>query len=155
MRRRPPRSTRTDTLFPYTTLFRSREVLVEAVRRSTIDPSLVDDVMFGESLYGGGDIARHVAVQAGMSHVPGLAMNRHCASGLAAVQNAAASIRSGMDRVMVAGGTQSSSTMPRTKRRAPGPDDGVDGLSPTHPDSPEEPNMDMSNTLGRNPAATA
>src|SRR3546814_8429002 len=78
--------------------------------------------MFGESLYGGGDIARHVAVQAGMSHVPGLAMNRHCASGLAAVQNAAASIRSGMDRVMVAGGTQSSSTMPRTKRRMPGSD---------------------------------
>src|SRR3546814_2735172 len=30
MRRRPPRSTRTDTLFPYTTLFRSKEV-VEAV----------------------------------------------------------------------------------------------------------------------------
>src|SRR3546814_15597724 len=26
MRRRPPRSTRTDTLFPYTTLFRSRRV---------------------------------------------------------------------------------------------------------------------------------
>src|SRR3546814_15631275 len=30
MRRRPPRSTRTDTLFPYTTLFRSRLVLVDA-----------------------------------------------------------------------------------------------------------------------------
>src|SRR3546814_5317689 len=28
MIRRPPRSTRTDTLFPYTTLFRSREILV-------------------------------------------------------------------------------------------------------------------------------
>src|SRR3546814_10108068 len=31
MIRRPPRSTRTDTLFPYTTLFRSRPALVEAV----------------------------------------------------------------------------------------------------------------------------
>src|SRR3546814_15153293 len=29
MRRRPPLSTRTDTLFPYTTLFRSREILVD------------------------------------------------------------------------------------------------------------------------------
>src|SRR3546814_7550736 len=32
MIRRPPRSTRTDTLFPYTTLFRSIEVAVEALR---------------------------------------------------------------------------------------------------------------------------
>src|SRR3546814_12666967 len=87
-----------------------------------------------------------------MSHAPGLAMNRHCASGLAAVQNAAASIRSGMDRVMVAGGTQSSSTMPRTKRRVPGSDDVVDWFSPTHPDSPEAPNMDMSITVGWNAA---
>src|SRR3546814_18250346 len=31
MIRRPPRSTRTDTLFPYTTLFRSLEKLVEAI----------------------------------------------------------------------------------------------------------------------------
>src|SRR3546814_6940570 len=33
MRRRPPRSTRTDTLFPYTTLFRSRFDSVEALAR--------------------------------------------------------------------------------------------------------------------------
>src|SRR3546814_1493520 len=32
MIRRPPRSTRTDTLFPYTTLFRSEEGLVEDLR---------------------------------------------------------------------------------------------------------------------------
>src|SRR3546814_14710679 len=31
MIRRPPRSTRTDTLFPYTTLFRSRDVDVPAL----------------------------------------------------------------------------------------------------------------------------
>src|SRR3546814_12399787 len=34
MRRRPPRSTRTDTLFPYTTLFRSQLVLVGAAARA-------------------------------------------------------------------------------------------------------------------------
>src|SRR3546814_10325651 len=33
MKRRPPRSTRTDTLFPYTTLFRSRSVSLRGVRR--------------------------------------------------------------------------------------------------------------------------
>src|SRR3546814_19069071 len=60
-----------------------------------------------------------------------------------------------MDRVMVAGGTQSSSTMPRTKRRVPGSDDVVDWFSPTHPDSPEAPNMDMSITVGWNAAVKA
>src|SRR3546814_1431906 len=34
MRRRPPRSTRTDTLFPYTTLFRSRRCGVKVLRFS-------------------------------------------------------------------------------------------------------------------------
>src|SRR3546814_3090612 len=34
MRRRPPRSTRTDTLFPYTTLFRSQGALVDAPSRT-------------------------------------------------------------------------------------------------------------------------
>src|SRR3546814_13014550 len=33
MIRRPPRSTRTDTLFPYTTLFRSRSALVQGRHR--------------------------------------------------------------------------------------------------------------------------
>src|SRR3546814_6516578 len=38
--RRPPRSTRTDTLFPYTTLFRSRDVEVHAAR--SLEPDLQD-----------------------------------------------------------------------------------------------------------------
>src|SRR3546814_5169994 len=37
MIRRPPRSTRTDTLFPYTTLFRSARKWV-ALRRSSVEP---------------------------------------------------------------------------------------------------------------------
>src|SRR3546814_8495756 len=37
MRRRPPRSTRTDTLFPYTTLFRSRSIVRMEVRHQRID----------------------------------------------------------------------------------------------------------------------
>src|SRR3546814_7485186 len=42
MIRRPPRSTRTDTLFPYTTLFRS--VLTEAVRRRPYSVVLLDEI---------------------------------------------------------------------------------------------------------------
>jgi acetyl-CoA acetyltransferase family protein len=132
-----------------------RLAVSEAMRRAGVDPALVDDVVLGESLYGGGDIARHAAIEAGMPHVPGVAHNRHCASGLAAVQTAAGSIRAGMDRVAVAGGVQSSSTMPRGLRRVPGTDDWTDWFSPTHPDTLEAPNMDMSITVGWNAAVKA
>jgi acetyl-CoA C-acetyltransferase len=130
-------------------------VVSEAVRRSGVDPALVDDVVLGESLYGGGDIARYVAIEAGLEHVAGVAHNRHCASGLAAVTTAAATVRAGMDRVVIAGGAQSSSTSPRSTRRIPGTDDWSDWFSPTHRDRPEAPNMDMSITVGWNAAVAA
>ncbi|HET9609215.1 MAG TPA: thiolase family protein [Acidimicrobiales bacterium] len=130
-------------------------VVAEAVRRSGVDPYLVDDVVLGESLYGGGDVARYAAIEAGLDHVAGVAHNRHCASGLAAVTTAAATIRAGMDRVVVAGGAQSSSTSPRSTRRIPGTDDWDDWLSPTHRDRPTAPNMDMSITVGWNAAVEA
>src|SRR3546814_1533363 len=40
MLRRPPRSTRTDTLFPYTTLFRSRVIVRKSPNRTLIDTVL-------------------------------------------------------------------------------------------------------------------
>src|SRR3546814_10057437 len=43
MIRRPPRSTRTDTLFPYTTLFRSSAGIVAAVQRRTDCSPLLGD----------------------------------------------------------------------------------------------------------------
>src|SRR3546814_1421657 len=45
MIRRPPRSTRTDTLFPYTTLFRSVEISVATDRTQTIREA-IDHVQF-------------------------------------------------------------------------------------------------------------
>jgi acetyl-CoA C-acetyltransferase len=130
-------------------------VVAEAVRRAGIDPMLIDDVVLGESLYGGGDIARYSAIEAGLVHAPGVAHNRHCASSLAAVQSAAASIRAGMDRAMVAGGAYSQSTSPRSTRRVPGTDDWTDWMSPSHRDTPDAPNMDMSITVGWNAAVSA
>src|SRR5499427_4201917 len=129
--------------------------VAEAVRRSGVDPALIDDVVLGESLYGGGDVARYAAIEAGLEHVAGLAHNRHCAAGLAAVTTAAATVRAGMDRVVVAGGVQSSSTSPRALRRTPGTDDWDDWMSPTHRDRPEAPNLDMSITVGWNAAVEA
>jgi acetyl-CoA C-acetyltransferase len=128
----------------------------ESVRRSGIEPELVDDVILGESLYGGGDIARYAAIEAGLVNAPGVALNRHCASGLAAVQNAAGSIIAGMDRVIVAGGVQSSSTMPKTTRRVPGTDTWEeDWLAPSHRETPDAPIRDMTITVGWNAAAKA
>ncbi|WP_445166296.1 thiolase family protein [Mycolicibacterium sp. Dal123E01] len=113
----------------------------------------IDDVILGEGLYGGGVVARHAAITAGLTSVPGLAVNRHCAAGQSAVQIAAASIKAGMDRLVIAGGVNSASTSPRFKRRAG--DDLVDWFPPTHPDRPDAPNMDMSITVGWNAAVKA
>ncbi|MFZ2175038.1 MAG: thiolase family protein [Rhodococcus sp. (in: high G+C Gram-positive bacteria)] len=88
-------------------------VVLEAARRSGIDPDRFDDVILAESLYGGGDLARYAAVAADMQSVPGQALNRHCAGGLTAVGSAAATIRAGMETAIIAGGVQSSSLAPR------------------------------------------
>ena len=74
-----------------------RLAVEEAVKRSGIPVDDIDDIVLGEVLQGGGDIARYVAIELGMIDVPGMAHNRHCASGMAAVQTAAANIRAGMD----------------------------------------------------------
>jgi len=126
---------------------------VVAAAAAGLDPSLIDDVILGEGLYGGGVIARHAALTAGLSDVPGLAHNRHCAAGLAAVQGAAASVRAGMDELVLAGGVNSASTSPRSRRRVD--DEWADWFPPTHPDRPDAPNLDMSITVGWNAAVKA
>ncbi|GAA2737388.1 thiolase family protein [Actinocorallia aurantiaca] len=119
-----------------------------------LDPAQVDDVILGEALYGGGVVARHAAVTAGLTSAPGLAQNRHCAAGLSSVQHAAASIRAGMDELIIAGGVNSSSTGPRSRFQVDG--EWVDPWNPpTHPDRPDAPNLDMSITVGWNAAVKA
>jgi acetyl-CoA C-acetyltransferase len=112
--------------------------------------------VIGESLYGGGAIGRYAAIEAGLVGVPGIAHNRHCASGLATVQSAAASIISGMDRVVVAGGVQSTSTPPMATWRVPGTDETEEmWISPSHRETPDAPARDMTITVGHNAAAKA
>lgn len=122
-----------------------------------LDAGQIDDVVLGEGLYGGGVIARHAAITAGLTNVPGLSNNRHCAAGQAAVQSAAASIRAGMDQLVIAGGVNSASTTPRFTRRASSARDAamLDWFPPTHPDRADAPNMDMSITVGWNAAVRA
>ena len=125
----------------------------EALKRSGIPVDDVDDIVLGEVLQGGGDIARYVAVELGMLDVPGLAHNRHCASSLAAVQTAAAGIMAGMDTVVIAGGTESLSRSPQVFRKLKGSYSGVEPwLSPSHRATPDAPDRDMSITVGWNTA---
>jgi len=127
---------------------------VVAAAAAGFDPDQIDDVILGEGLYGGGVVARHAALTAGLVTVPGLAHNRHCAAGLAAVQSAAGSIRAGMDELVIAGGVNSASTSPKSRFRVDG--EWVDPWNPpTHPDRPDAPNLDMSITVGWNTAVRA
>lgn len=131
-------------------------VLRAVVDRSGVDPAAVDDVILAESLYGGGAVARHAAVEAGMSASGGMAVNRHCAGSLSSVGLAAAAVASGMERFVVGGGVMSISTAPMMRRRVPGSEEIKDfWMPPTHPDSPEAPNLDMSITVGWNTAKAA
>jgi acetyl-CoA C-acetyltransferase len=85
-----------------------------AVRdRNQLDTSLVDDVVLGcvdPVGEAGGDIARAAALVAGYGDsVPGVQINRFCASGLDAVNFAAAEIMSGQHEMTVGGGVESMS----------------------------------------------
>ena len=131
----------------------ARLAIGEALKRSGVPVDDVDDIVLGEVLQGGGDIARYAAIELGMFDVPGLAHNRHCASGMAAVQTAAASIRAGMDNVVIAGGAESITQSPQVLKKLPGPYSGAQQwLSPSHPETPDAPTMDMSITVGWNTA---
>ncbi|HEX2511406.1 MAG TPA: acetyl-CoA C-acetyltransferase [Xanthobacteraceae bacterium] len=87
---------------------------LEAVRsRNGLDPALVDDVILGcvdPVGEAGGDIARAAAIVAGYGNgVPGVQINRFCASGLDAVNFAAAQVMSGQHDMAIGGGVESMS----------------------------------------------
>jgi len=81
--------------------------------RSNLDPTLVDDVVLGcvdPVGEAGGDIARAAAINAGYGNgVPGVQINRFCASGLDAVNFAAAQVMSGQHDMTIGGGIESMS----------------------------------------------
>jgi acetyl-CoA C-acetyltransferase len=132
-------------------------ILQEAVRRAGVEASDIDDVIFAESHYGGGDLARYAAAASGMVSVPGQAVNRHCAGSLTAVANAAAQIGSGAEKVIVGGGVQSLSMTPLMKWRIPGPtlEFQDQWIPPTHVETADAPTRDMSITVGWNTAQAA
>lgn len=91
-------------------------VVAEAVARAGIDPALIDEVILGGANQAGEDnrnVARMSVLLAGLpDSVPGITVNRLCASGLSAITMAAQAIRAGDADLIVAGGVESMSRSP-------------------------------------------
>ena len=91
-------------------------LLRELPRRAGLDPAAVEDVILGcVTPVGeqGANIARAAVLAAGWDErVPGVQLNRFCASGLEAVNLAAAMVRSGWEQLVLAGGVESMSRVP-------------------------------------------
>jgi acetyl-CoA C-acetyltransferase len=100
-------------LHEVTALALATQALATLRTRNKLDPSLVDDVVLGcvdPVGEAGGDIARGAALCAGYGNgVPGVQINRFCASGLDAVNFAAAEVMSGQHDMTVGGGVESMS----------------------------------------------
>lgn len=125
-----------------------------AVERSGIPVTEIEDMGIGESMQGGGNVGRNVAVRLGMLNVPSLATQRWCASGMGGTQWIAANIAAGMIDVGVGGGTESMSTAPATSK--PGPDGTLTSwMSPGNEFTPEAPPWNMALTVGDNTARIA
>lgn len=112
-----------------------REVEAHALAAALIGPVLrdaglvpgdVDEVILGNALSGGGNVARVAALAAGLpEEVPALTLDTQCCSGLDAIRLGVARIAAGEARFVLAGGVESFSRAPlrahrpRTKGEAP------------------------------------
>jgi acetyl-CoA acetyltransferase family protein len=98
-------------------------VIREAVNRAGIDPAIIEEVYMGCANQAGEDnrnVARMGALLAGLpDHVAGVTVNRLCASGLNAVNQAARAIQCGEGDVFVAGGVESMTRAPYSLPKNP------------------------------------
>lgn len=98
-------------------------VLRALAERTDLDPSTVDDVIFGAANQAGEDnrnVARMGALLAGWpTSVPGTTVNRLCGSSLDAVLHASRSIETGDAALVVAGGVESMSRAPWVMTKPP------------------------------------
>jgi 3-oxoadipyl-CoA thiolase len=91
-------------------------VVAAAVERNGLDPARIDDVYMGAANQAGEDnrdVARMAALLAGLPvEVPGVTVNRLCASGLEAINQASRALRLGEGAIYLAGGVESMSRAP-------------------------------------------
>ena len=90
-------------------------VIKAALERAGVEPAEVSQVIMGQVLTGGAKMnpARQAALGAGIPHaVPALTINQVCGSGLRSILLAAAAVRAGEAKLVVAGGQESMSNAP-------------------------------------------
>ncbi len=94
----------------------------EALRRSNVAPTLVDQVVMGNVIQTSKDaiyFARHIALKAGVPiEVPALTVNRLCGSGLQAIVSAAQLLLLGEGQIALAGGAENMTQAPHVIRGA-------------------------------------
>lgn len=93
-------------------------VIRDLIAQSGIPVSEISDVILGNAVGGGGNVARLAALTAGLPHtVTGLTVDRQCGSGLEAVVLAARLVQAGAGDLYLAGGVESISTAPARAHR--------------------------------------
>ncbi len=101
------------SLHEVTSLELARQALANLKERNKLEPKLVEDVVLGcvdPVGEAGGNIARAAAIAADYGkEVPGVQINRFCASGLEAVNFAAAQVMAGAKELTIGGGVESMS----------------------------------------------
>lgn len=119
-------------------------VLSAVVADSGIAVDHIDDVIIGNAVGGGGNVARLAALAAGLpNRVPGLTVDRQCGSGLEAVVLACRLVAAGAGSAYLAGGVESCSTAPLRAHRltsTPGHPDFFDRVR-FSPDAVGDPDM--------------
>jgi len=102
--------------------YRSDDLAVDVITHlmSTvpdIDPKMIDDVIVGCANPEGEQglqVGRLIAARALGKEVPGIVINRYCASGLEAISMAVGKIKAGFGHIYIAGGSESMSAIPMT-----------------------------------------
>jgi acetyl-CoA C-acetyltransferase len=96
-------------------------VIEELLKRTQIDPNLIDEVIFGciGQYSDAPNVARVAALMAGVPvHVPAYTVQRNCASGIQPITCAYQAIQAGDGEIFIVGGTESMSTAPYCVRGA-------------------------------------
>lgn len=88
-------------------------VIQTLVHEAKINPKQIDEVILGNAIGPGGNIARLSALTAGLPvEVPAVTVDRQCGSGLEAINIACRNIQAGAGDIYIAGGVESSSLAP-------------------------------------------
>ena len=102
--------------------YRSDDLAVDVIKYMmskvpAVDPKTIDDVIVGCANPEGEQglqVGRLIAARALGKEVPGITINRYCASGLEAISMAVGKIKAGFGHIYIAGGTESMSLLPMT-----------------------------------------